>query len=190
MLTLQLPGGAWVQSLVPGREPRFLIWPGEKREETKSHRLWFQPRNSNLKGGQIRSLANLGKPPIEEGGNRDSHWGQWNWKRLFGHSFHLKDTVLANAIWKYSCWPSSSGNTPTDKRVSNRSWTPGHMTSQKVKNPHLKEGPRYKGLAGTGLVESTTYQIYGAYSFKHIYILIFTAALFKIVQVCKKPVKQ
>ena len=58
------------------REPRFLIWPGEKREETKSHRLWFQPRDSNLKGGRIRSLANLGKPPREEGGNRDSHWGQ------------------------------------------------------------------------------------------------------------------
>ena len=28
-----------------------------------------------------------------------------------------------------------------------------------MQNPHLKEGPQYKGLAGTGLVESATYQI-------------------------------
>lgn len=61
------------------------------------------------------------------------------------------------------------------------------MMSQKVKNPHLKEGPQYKGLAGTGLVESTTYQTDETCNFKHTCILIFTAALFKIVQVCKKP---
>ena len=61
------------------------------------------------------------------------------------------------------------------------------MRSQKMQNPHLKEGPQYKGLAGTGLVESATYQIDETCNFKHICILIFTAASFKIVQVCKKP---